>query len=275
LEFASMMTAAHQDARDRIGSAFGAALVQVLLACLFIFGLSGDVRHVVEAPLRLFNVLPPPPPPEPRIVRPPPREISDTENQRFTPDEEGGASPPNLRSQATEIVAPEPVIRLPPVSPVVTATKPKVGNDRTSGAADVRGPGTGSGGYGDGSGSGMGGGGGGGGGYGGLRPPRLIRGRFRDSDYPAGLGEQGVGGTVSVIFTILASGRVIDCEVTRSSGHRILDDTTCRIIEPRYFFEPSRDGRGRAIVSRMTENHSWIVEDLPPERGPPRRRRGL
>lgn len=270
-----MMTASRQSVREQIGSAFGAALVQAAIAAMFLWGLGADMRHVVETPLRLFNVVPPPPPPEPKVSRPPPRVQSDTQNQRFTPREEGGASPPNLRSRATEVTAPDPEIELPPVNPMAAANKPKDGSDSMSGAADVRGPGTGSGGFGDGSGSGMGGGGGGGGGYGGLRPPRLLRGRFRDSDYPRGLGEAGVGGTVSVIFTILTSGRVTDCRITRSSGSRVLDETTCGIIEQRYFFDPSRDGRGRPVQSRMTENHTWVVEDLPEENEPPRRRRRI
>jgi protein TonB len=270
-----MMTASRQSMRERIGSASGALLVQVALGAMFLWGLGADVRSIAEAPLRLFDVVPPAPPPEPERFEPPPRVESDTQRQRFAPDEEGGASPPNIRSRATEVVAPEPVVPLPVTPPIVAAPKPATGFDRSSGAADVRGPGTGSGGIGDGTGSGAGGGGGGGGGYGRLRPPRLIRGRFRDSDYPPGLGEAGIGGTVSVIFTIQPDGYVTDCRITRSSGSRALDDTTCRIIEQRYYFDPSRDEDGRPIRSRMTENHSWIVEDLPPEREPPRRRRRM
>jgi protein TonB len=270
-----MLTASGQSYRDRLGSALGAGLVQLAIGIALLWGLGVNVvPAAVDSPLKLFNLVPPPPPPEIHEVRPPPRVESDTQNQRFTPDEEGGASPPNIRSQATEVAAPEPIVRLPVPSPIVTATKPKLGSDATSGAADVRGPGTGSGGFGDGSGSGMGGGGGGGGGYGRLTPPRHIRGSLRDSDYPPGLGEAGVSGRVSVIFSIQPNGRVTDCRITRSSGSEALDVTTCRIIEQRYVFEPSRDERGRAILSRMTENHEWIVQDMPREREPPRRRRG-
>lgn len=270
-----MMTAGHQSARDRLGSASAALLVQAAIAAMLLWGLGADLRGAAEAPLRLFDVVPPSPPNEPERFQPPPRVESDTRRQRFAPREEGGASPPNLRSRATEVTAPEPVIPLPVTVPMVAAAKPDAGTDPSSGAADVRGPGTGSGGIGDGSGSGAGGGGGGGGGYGRLQPPRLIRGGFRDSDYPRGLGEAGIGGTVSVIFTIQPDGHVTDCRITRSSGSPILDDTTCRIIERRYYFDPSRDESGRPIRSRMTENHSWIVQDLPPEDEPPRRRRRI
>lgn len=262
--------------RERAGSALSTAIVHLLLGAALLWGLDAPLPPALEAPLRLFDVTPPPPEPKPP-PQPPPRVESDTMAQRVSPGEEGGAAPPNIRSRATEIVAPPPEVRLPLPSPVVAAPKPATGSDPSSGAADIYGPGTGAGGEGDGSGSGWGGGGGGGGGYGRLRPPRLIRGRLRDSDYPAGLGEAGVGGTVSVRYTVLPDGRAVDCEVTGSSGHAALDETTCRLIERRFFFDPSRDGRGRPIVSHIVENHSWLVEDLPPDpdEPPPRRRRRL
>ncbi len=269
-----MMTAVQLSVQERAGPAFGAVLVQVAIACAFLWGMGADVRSVAEAPLRLFDILPPPPEAERPPTRPPPRVESDTRRRRFTPREEGGSSPPNLRSQATPVVAPEPIVQLPVTPPIVSAPVAGTGSDPTQGAADVRGPGTGSGGLGDGTGSGYGGGGPGGGGYGDYTPPRQIRGTLADADYPAGLGESGVGGTVGVIFTVLASGRVTDCRIRSSSGNAELDRTTCRLIERRFVFEPSRDGRGRPVDSRVVENHSWIVEDLPPERPPPRRRRG-
>ena len=270
-----MMTAGHQSLRDRVGSALGSVLVQAGLACLFLWGMGSDARRSMVEPLRVFNLLPPPPEPEQPVPRPPPRVVSDTENRRFTPREEGGSSPPNIRSQATPVVAPTPVIPLPVTPPIVASLKPGTGADPTQGAALVRGPGTGSGGLGDGTGSGLGGDGGGGGGYGDYTPPRLIRGRLRNSDYPEGLGEAGVQGTVGVIFTVLANGRVTDCRIRSSSGSEILDETTCRLIEQRFFYEPSRDGRGRPVVSHIVENHSWIVEDDPTRPEPVRRRRRI
>ena len=269
------MTAAQPSRSERAGSALGAVLVQAALACLFVWGMGNDARRAMVEPLRLFNILPPPPEPERVAPRPPPRVASDTRRQRFTPREEGGSSPPNLRSQATPVVAPPPIVPLPLRPPIVAATVAGTGADPKSGAAEVRGPGTGSGGVGDGSGSGLGGGGPGGGGYGDYTPPRLIRGRLRNSDYPEGLGEAGIGGTVGVIFTVLADGRVTDCRIRSSSGNARLDDTTCRLIERRFFYEPSRDWRGRPVDSQIVENHSWIVADDPTEDEPVRRRRRI
>jgi protein TonB len=55
----------------------------------------------------------------------------------------------------------------------------------------------------------------------------------------------------------------------------VLDETTCRLIEERFRFEPSRDRSGRPVRSRIVENHEWDVEDIPsrPEDDPPPRRR--
>ena len=273
-----MLNAGQQSVGDRLGSAFGAVLVQLAMASMFLWGMGVDMRGAVEAPLRVFNVIPPPPPPpEVEKSRPPPRIAPDTEKQRFTPDEEGGSSPPNIRSTATEVVVPPPRIPLPVRSPIVAAPRPNVGAAPTQGAADIRGPGYGSGGYGDGTGSGYGGDGGGGGGYGPMRPPRLIRGRLRYSDIPQEIVENGVAGefTVSVIFAVLTNGRVADCQITRSSGIRLLDYRTCEIIEQRFVYDPSRDERGRPIRSRIVQNETWVLEDLPPEPTQYRRRRGL
>jgi protein TonB len=87
-----------------------------------------------------------------------------------------------------------------------------------------------------------------------------VAGRIRNSDYPKAAGAAGVGGTVSVLYVVAPSGRVTDCEVTRSSGSAALDDTTCDLIIARFRFEPARDADGRPVESMIEENHRWIVE---------------
>jgi periplasmic protein TonB len=201
----------------------------------------------------------------PTPVRPPEELVA--AKQPHTARKQGAASPPNLRAHPVEIVAPPPV--LPPISvPVVTASKAGQGSDPSAGASTVAGPGTGAGGVGTGSGSGGDGDGDGDGG--GDTPPRLIKGRLRNSDYPAAAGEAGVSGTVSVRYVVETDGRVSDCEVTRSSGSPLLDETTCRLIRERFRFRPSLDAQGRPVPAAIVENHSWYVqhEDTPPH--PPR-----
>jgi periplasmic protein TonB len=236
------------DSIDRIKAAIATALLEALLAYALFAGFWRPPPNAEADPLKRFAILAEAAPP---VVSVPPVERSTKP--------EGAASPPNLKSRATEIVAPPPLVRpiVPP--PVVAAPTPALGSDWSSGAADVRGPGTGSGGIGTGTGSGDGGLGEGGGRRTGS-PPRKLRGRLNDSDYPRSAGEAGVGGEVSVIFAVETNGRVTNCEVTESSGYAALDENTCRLIMRRYRFEPAKDWQGRPVRSRVTENHSWIIE---------------
>ena len=43
-------------------------------------------------------------------------------------------------------------------------------------------------------------------------------------------------------------------------GNDALDDTTCRLIEERFRFDPSRDPQGRPVESMVVENHSWEID---------------
>lgn len=260
-----MTMTSHHKGDERARAAVSAILVQALIGCVLVWGLGAPLPRGAENPLRLFAVAPPPPPP-PAVSRPPPPIDRAASAQRRDPGREGAASPPDIRSQATEIVAPPPLIPLPPRAPIVAAPVAGTGSDPSSGAALVRGPGNGAGGPGDGSGSGARGRGDDGGGFGGERPPRLIRGSLGNSDYPAWAGEAGAGGTVSVRFTVALDGRAVDCRITRSSGHEALDAHTCGLIERRYRFQPSRDRRGRPVLADVVEDHDWIVRDDPPER---------
>jgi periplasmic protein TonB len=241
----------------RATAAFGAVVAEALLLYAMIFGFALTLPAVREERLTLFDVPLPPPP----IPVPPPQPPS-TSSRR-----EGAASPPNLRSEATQVVAPKPVIPLPLPPPVVAAPVQRQGAAPTAGAADIPGPGFGSGGVGDGTGSGRGGYGDGAGnglGNGRFTPPRRISGRLSDRDFPSVVGEAGGGGTVSVRFTVEVDGQVGRCVIEQSSGNRILDDTTCRLIRQRYRFRPSLDPRGRPVRSQIVEDHDWVTIDDPP-----------
>ncbi len=240
---------------DRIKAAIGTAALEALFAYALFAGFWSPQPNAEAEPVKRFAIIAEVPPP---VVSVPPVERSTKP--------EGAASPPNLKSLATEIVAPPPQVPLIVPPPVIAAPTPALGNEWTSGAADVRGPGTGSGGIGTGTGSGDGGLGEGGGGRKMGSPPRKLRGRLSDSDYPRSAAEAGFGGAVSVIFAVETNGRVTNCEVTATSGYAALDENTCRLITRRYRFEPARDWKGRPVRSRVTENHSWIIQqEIPPE----------
>ena len=74
---------------------------------------------------------------------------------------------------------------------------------------------------------------------------------------PAGVWER-----IGVLPQRIDRGRATHCAITHSSGSEELDDTTCRLIEQRFRFEPSRDRSGQPVVSRMVQDHEWSAENI-------------
>ena len=193
---------------DRWKGALGAVLVQGLLLWLLVAGLAVSNSPALRDKIALFAMAPdtqPPPPP------PQPKESS---------SKEGAASPANLRSTATELVAPKPVVP-PPPQVMAAAPVANTGVQSAQGAAPVPGPGTGAGGVGNGFGSGGEGDGDGDGGR--DTPPRADRRpdqvrRFAGRAYSL----ERVGPGIRRRRRTSRSkndGRVNDCRITRSSGN--------------------------------------------------------
>lgn len=248
--------------RDRLGAGLCVALVHALIGYALLMGLTGRAVPHPDEPLKSFFVHEVPPP----APRPPHRE------SRKTASRSGAASPRNLRAVPVEIVAPPPVIPLIQPPPIIAPPRPALGTASSAGASDRPGPGAGSGGVGNGSGRGLygeGDGSGDGDGEGDGTPPRWVRGKLGNADYPRALGEAGIGGTVAVRYRVGVDGRVTGCAVTGSSGNAELDALTCRLIEERFRFRPSRDADGRPVPAIIVENHSWIPDRSPDPEGRP------
>ena len=233
--------------RDRLKAGVGVAAFHALLGYALITGLGYEVASKIGDNLKVFDVPEPVPPP---IEEPPPP-------QPKAEKAEGEASPPNLVSKASPVVAPPPRIRLEVPPPVVAAPIPKEGSDRSQGSANVPGPGTGSGGIGDGTGSGgQGTGTGGGIASSAERESGQLSG---DRDYPRAARAAGVEGTVAVRFTVQPSGRVSGCQVIRSSGNADLDSTTCRLIEQRFRYRPARDAASNPVAETIARTFDWML----------------
>lgn len=232
--------AAREIDRDRIKAAVGVVALHVLLGYALFTALGIEIPVTASNELKLFVIRtePPPPPAEKPVVR---------RATRKKP--ENAASPPNLKAKASEIVSvPPEVLAVPP--PIIAAPIPGRGNSPFGGAAIMPGPGTGSGGQGTGT-------GGGGNDDDEFTPPRRLRGRIRDSDFPREAGEAGIGKTILLQFDVETNGLVSGCTILESSGNPILDDATCRLVERRYRYEPSRDAQGTAVPSAVVESHVW------------------
>ena len=232
---------------DRIKAALGVVALHALLGYALVTAFGIEMPLKVRDELKLFTIQakPSPPPAE----KPPVRRA-----KREKPKD--AASPPNLKAKASEVVAPpvRPII----LPPIIAAPTPGLGNAPFGGASIVPGPGTGRGGQGTGT------GGGGNGEDDGeeYTPPEWLRGRIRDSDFPRAAGEAGIGKTIVVQFDVETNGRVSGCKVIESSGNAILDDVTCRLVEKRYRYEPSRDDQGVAVPSAVVESHVWLSGEL-------------
>ncbi len=234
--------------KDRIKAAIAALLVQSLIIYALIVGLGVPIVPVASETLTLIALLPDKP-------RPPFRKTIAPKARSRKP--EAVAAPPNIRSTATQLVAPPPIL---PVTPplLIAATVAGTGSQSTQGAANIVGSGTGAGGDGNGT-----GGGGRGNGSDNETPPRWLKGRLKDSDYPRNAGDTGAQGRVEVRFTVEINGRVDQCVIRRSSGNMDLDATTCRLIERRYRYRPARDAAGNTVRAFVIEEHNWAIESAP------------
>lgn len=240
-----------QNPQDRLIAGAATGIMVGMMGYMLVTGLSANVEKRVEEAMVLLNLREAPPPP---IVEPKPRV------EPHHAKAAGRASPKNLRQKATPVAAPKPKVVLPPPPPVVAAPVPNRGAAAASGASSQRGPGQGAGGEGDGTGSGGYGDGEGDGGA----PPRQIAGKLRARDLPPELVLPGTH-RVGVEYHVTAQGSVDACRTTETSGNGALDRFTCRLIQERFRFRPSRNADGRPVGAFIEEDHSWII-DAPRDR---------
>ena len=97
-----------------------------------------------------------------------------------------------------------------------------------------------------------------------LGPVAEVAPALHRRDYPDAAYERRISGTVFLRFVVDPTGRVSECTVTRSSGSRELDATTCRLILRRFRYRPARDAQGNPIASVVRGEHQWEVGPEPP-----------
>jgi len=80
------------------------------------------------------------------------------------------------------------------------------------------------------------------------------------NDYPSRALQQEREGTTGFSVTIGTDGRVIDCQITQSSGHADLDAATCTNVKRRARFEPAlRDGQ--PVQGSYSNRVRWQIPD--------------
>jgi len=242
-------------AKDKGGAIAAVAAIHVALF-FALLQISGRVDLTdPQSALRIIDITeldrppPPPPPPPPQQQRRPEK-----------PKETEGGSPANIRSQATPVVAPKPIVEPQRPNPIAVTETPNQGAAPTQGAADVRGPGTGAGGTGTGTGTGSGGGPGGGGGDGGVAyPPRLVTPDLRGRDFGRDLLEQWPrGANVFLRLKIDNRGFVSECVVDRGTGVQAIDAVMCNLAHQRLRFRPAANRAGQPVAG-------WVgYRQMPP-----------
>lgn len=209
---------------------------------LLISGFRVEITHARDAVQQLIAfTLPPPPAVVVPKVQPTPKPIRKAQAAAPPPRAANPGGSPGPAAHGSAVIAQVPIRPTP-----ATAAGGGAGIGQSQGAGS--GGGNGSGGRGEDDG-------------GGGTDLVQIAGEILPRDYPRHLGNAGVGGRVSVVFTVGVDGRSSHCTVTRSSGVAELDSLTCRLIERRFRFRPSTDRTGRPIPDQVEWDHDWISGD--------------
>lgn len=79
-----------------------------------------------------------------------------------------------------------------------------------------------------------------------------LRTLFSEDDYPASAVAAEAQGVAQATITIGTDGRVIGCNIIKSTGNSALDAATCNIIRRRAKYVPARDSNGNATIDTLT-----------------------
>src|SRR6476661_176867 len=79
-----------------------------------------------------------------------------------------------------------------------------------------------------------------------------LRSLFSADDYPASASAAEASGTAQATLTIGPDGRVVGCNLIRSTGNGALDSATCNILRRRAKFTPARDSNGQSTTDTVT-----------------------
>ena len=82
-----------------------------------------------------------------------------------------------------------------------------------------------------------------------------------DRDYKPSWARRDLTGTATFKLDIAASGKITGCRVTRSTGHTVLDDATCVLVQKRAKFEPARGRSGEPVAGSYTGSVLWQLPD--------------
>lgn len=94
-----------------------------------------------------------------------------------------------------------------------------------------------------------------------AKPSNAPGGWVTQDDYRSSWINRGMDGLVSFKVTVGIDGRVLDCAVTRSSGHSQLDESTCANVSRRARFQAARDSTGEKITGTFSSTVKWQIPE--------------
>ena len=202
---------------------FTIAVVGSLLYAI-VTGLAFNVIKKAATNLKVIDVEQQPPPPEP--PPPPPKDMPKVPPPPMTPPPLVRTEAPPPPIQTVTAVTPPPI---PPVVPSPPAPPAPVPPPRkVQSAQSAKGD---------------------------------LRTLFTGDDYPASATAANAEGTAQAELTIGTDGRVVSCNITRSTGNSALDSATCNVLRRRAKFTPARDSNGNATTDTIqTPPITWRLE---------------
>ena len=94
-----------------------------------------------------------------------------------------------------------------------------------------------------------------------ARPSNSQARWITNEDYPGRALRDGSEGLAGYRLIVGSAGRVSSCEITASTGNRLLDETTCRLIASRARFEAATDENGARVVGSYSGTVRWQIPD--------------
>ncbi len=91
-----------------------------------------------------------------------------------------------------------------------------------------------------------------------TQAPRLIR-DYKVPDYPTIPFEEGIEGTVTLMFTVDEEGRPIDIKVVRGVHPEL--DAAARAALKKFKYKPGLQDGKPVITTGMSHNYTWIIEE--------------
>ena len=188
-------------------------VIQFALGYAIVTGLAYNVIKKTAENLKVIDVESPPPPPE--KPPPPPKDLPKVPPPPTIPPPlvQMQAPPPPIAVQ----IAPTPPPVIPPVAPAPPPPPPPP--QKIVSAQSAKGD---------------------------------VRTLFSADDYPASAQAAGAEGTAQATLTIGPDGRVVGCNLIKSTGNGALDSATCNILRRRAKFTPARDSNGNPTTDTYT-----------------------